>query len=155
MQSVNNRIFKTTKELTPFITEMINKEKSVQLTVTGNSMFPLFAHLRDSVVVRKSEQYKKYDIILYVRTNGDLILHRIVDVKDGVFYLCGDNQTLIEYPIYKEQVIGKVVSFTRKNKNSKINSFFPFIYSRLWCFNINLRPKVLRFLVKIWRRTRR
>ena len=60
---MNNRIFKPTRELAPFICEMINNGKSVQLTVTGNSMFPLFAHLRDSVVVKKAPYYKKYDII--------------------------------------------------------------------------------------------
>lgn len=152
---MNSRIFKTTKELTPFIKEMIDKEKSVQLTVTGNSMFPLFAHLRDSVVIKKSDNYGKYDIILYVRENGDLILHRIVKVKDEVFYLCGDNQTAIEYPIYKEQVIGKVVSFTRKNKNFDINGFIPWLYSRFWCINIKMRTPVIRFLIKIWRRIKR
>lgn len=148
---MNNRIFKTTKELAPFIKEMVDKEKQVQLTVTGNSMFPLFSHLRDSVVVKKTDDYKKYDIILYLRTNGDLILHRIVKVKDGVFYLCGDNQMVIEYPIFKEQVIGKVVAFTRKGREFQFDGFISRIYARFWCLNLKFRKHILRFALKIWR----
>ena len=152
---MNNRIFKPTRELTPFIKEMVEKDKKVQITVTGNSMFPLFSHLRDSVVIEKSSEYKKYDIILYVRKSGDLILHRIVNVKDGVFYLCGDNQTVIEYPIYPEQVIGKVVSFTRKEKQINFDSFVSKVYSYFWCLNIKMRKKILKVALGIWRKIKR
>lgn len=148
---MNNRIFKTTKELTPFIKEMIDKDKQVNLTVTGNSMFPLFSHLRDSVTVKKFNEYKKYDIILYVRKNEDLVLHRIVKVKNNEFYLCGDNQTLVEYPIYPEQVIGKVISFTRKGKVYLFNSFFSMLYARFWVMCLKIRRPLLKLALKIWR----
>lgn len=147
---MNNRIFKPTRELTPFIKEMIQNNKKVQLTVTGNSMFPLFVHLRDSVTVKRCENYKKYDIILYVRENGDLILHRIVKSKKDVFYLCGDNQTVIEYPIYKDQIIGKVISFNRKGKNFTIKNLIYDFYTFFWCINVKIRKPVLRFALKIW-----
>ena len=147
---MNNRIFKPTRELTPFIKEMIQNNKKVQLTVTGNSMFPLFAHLRDSVTVQGFDEYKKYDIILYVRKSGDLILHRIVKKHNDVFYLCGDNQTVIEYPIYKDQIIGKVVSFNRKGKDFEITNFLYQVYTFLWCLIIKIRKPVLRFALKIW-----
>ncbi len=147
---MNNRIFKPTRELTPFIKEMIQNNRRVQLTVTGNSMFPLLSHLRDSVTIEGCEDYKKYDIILYVRKNGDLILHRIVKRKKDVFFLCGDNQTVIEYPIYKEQIIGKVVSMKRKEKNFTTKNVFYGLYSFLWCINMKIRKPVLRFALKIW-----
>ena len=148
---MNNRIFKPTRELTPFIKEMVQNEKKVQITVTGNSMFPLFSHLRDSVVIEGANEYRKYDIILYVRKNGDLILHRIVKVKNNEFYLCGDNQTVVEYPIYKEQVIGKVISFTRKGKQIEFDSFFSKAYSVFWCMNIKMRKYLLKLALYIWR----
>ncbi|MBE7020288.1 MAG: helix-turn-helix transcriptional regulator [Ruminococcaceae bacterium] len=147
---MNNRIFKPTRELIPFITEMIRNNKKVQLTVTGNSMFPLLTHLRDSVTVKGSDNYKKYDIILYVRNNGDLILHRIVKVKKGIYYLCGDNQTVIEYPIYKDQIIGKVVSVKRKDKDFDINNIIYCLYSFFWCLNVKIRKPALRIALKIW-----
>ncbi|MBE7029041.1 MAG: hypothetical protein E7405_02190 [Ruminococcaceae bacterium] len=147
---MNNRIYKTTKELTPFIKEMLENNKSVQLTVTGNSMFPLFKHLRDTVTVKKTDDYKKYDIILYLRKNGELVLHRVVKVKDEVFYLCGDNQILIEYPIYKDQIMGKVTSFVRKGKSIKADSFISKFYAVFWCFLLKVRKPVIKALLKIW-----
>ena len=148
---MNNRNFKNKKKIAHFIKEMVDKEKQVQLTVTGNSMFPLFAHLRDSVVVKKAPYYKKYDIILYLRVNGDLVLHRIVKVKNKEFFLCGDNQTEIEYPIYENQVIGKVVSFTRKGKTVDIDSFISKVYAFIWCLILKIRRPVLKLAIKVWR----
>lgn len=149
---MNNRIYKTTAELTPFIKDMTKDGKSVRITVTGNSMFPLFTHLRDSVVVKKTDDYKKYDVILYLRTTGDLVLHRVVKKKDGVYYLCGDNQTVVEHPIYEDQIIAKVISYTRKGKEVEFKSFFNMLFARFWCLNIKLRKPVLLFALKVWRK---
>ena len=152
MQSVNNKIYKSTEELTPFITDMINSGKSVKLTVTGNSMFPLFAHERDIVEIKKCPVYRKYDIILYVRTTGTLVLHRIVKKKDGIFYLCGDNQLIVEHPIYEDQIIGKVIEYKRKGKIINSDSFINKLYSRFWCINIKLRKPLLLTALKIRRK---
>ena len=147
---MNNKVYKSTNELTPFISEVINNGKSVKLTVTGNSMFPLFTHERDIVEIKKSPVYRKRDVILYVRTTGDLVLHRIVKKKEGVFYLCGDNQTAVEFPIYEDQIIGKLISYERKGKASDCDSFLYRIYSFLWCVSIKLRKPVLRTMLKVW-----
>ena len=64
---MNNKIYKSTEVLTPFIMDMISKGKSVKLTVTGNSMFPLFCHEREIVEIQKCPVYRKYDIILYAK----------------------------------------------------------------------------------------
>ena len=74
----------------------------------------------------------------------------IVKKKDDVFYLCGDNQTVIEYPIYKNQIIGKVVSINRKGKDFGIKNIIYCLYSFFWCLNIKLRKPVLRYALKIW-----
>lgn len=145
---MNNKIFKTTRELTPFITDMIKRGKSVNITVTGNSMFPLFADTRDTALISKSDKYKRLDIILYLRDNGDLVLHRIVKKKKGIYHLCGDNQLTIEYPIYENQIIGKVVSFVRKGKNVKTSNIFYILYSYFWCLNIKLRKPLMKYALK-------
>ena len=148
---MNNKIYKSTEELTPFIIDMISKGKSVKLTVTGNSMFPLFCHEREIVEIRKCPVYRKYDIILYVRKSGELVLHRIVKVKDDVFHLCGDNQLVVEYPIYEDQIIGKVVSFNRKGKEYAFDSFFSKAYARIWCLSLKLRKPLMKLIFKIYR----
>lgn len=152
MLSVNNKIYKSTEELTPFITEMISSGKSVKLTVTGNSMFPLFTSERDIVEIKKCPVYRKYDIILYVRKTGSLVLHRVVKKKDGVFYLCGDNQTIVEHPIYEDQIIGKVVEYKRKDKTISSESFINKLYSHFWCINIKLRKPLLLAALKVYRK---
>ncbi len=148
---MNNRIYKSTKELTPFIIDMIGKGKSVKLTVTGNSMFPLFCNEREIVEIQKCPVYRKYDIILYVRTTGDLVLHRVVKKKDGIFYLCGDNQLVVEHPIYEDQIIGKVVSFNRKGKEYDFDSFLSKAYAFIWCFNIKLRKPLMKVIFMLYR----
>ena len=147
---MNNKIYKSTEELSPFISEVISSGKSIKLTVTGNSMFPLFTHERDTVEIRKSPVYRKYDIILYTRSSGELVLHRIVKKKKDFYCLCGDNQLVCEYPIYENQIIGKVVGFTRKGKQVSEDNFFNRLYSRFWCLSIKLRKPVLRTALKIW-----
>ena len=147
---MNNKIYKSTEELTPFITDVINSGKSIKLTVTGNSMFPLFSHERDVVEIRKFPVYRKYDIILYLRTDGTLVLHSIVKKRDDVFYLCGDNQLVVEYPIYENQIIGKVTEYKRKGRVISSDSFINKLYSRFWCLNIKLRKPVLRAALKVW-----
>ena len=52
------------KELAPVIEQSVNQGKQVKFTITGNSMFPLFANRRDQVIVEKAEDIKKYDIVL-------------------------------------------------------------------------------------------
>lgn len=145
---MNNKIFKTTRELTPFILDMIKRGKSVNITVTGNSMFPLFADTRDTALIAESDKYKKLDIILYLRDNGDLILHRIVKKKNETYYLCGDNQITVEYPIYDKQIIGKVISFVRKGKNVRTSNLFYILYSYFWCLNLNLRKPLMKYALK-------
>ena len=78
---MNNKIYKSTEELTPFIMEMISKGKSVKLTVTGNSMFPLFCHEREIVEIRKCPVYRKYDIITVSRPT-----EKSDNIKKGVYY---------------------------------------------------------------------
>ena len=148
---MNNFILKTTEDLTPFIQEVIGKGQSLKITVTGNSMFPLFSHMRDTVTLKQASHYKKYDIILYQRSNGELVLHRIVKKKGEVFFLCGDNQTMQEHPIYPDQVIARVTEFTRKGKNRSVSHALYRLYSFFWCLNLPLRKPVLLFALKLRR----
>lgn len=83
----------------------------------GTSMLPLINQGRDSVVLVKPEKTPAPgDIVFYLRENGQYVLHRIVDVQDGVYVLCGDNQIGLEYGIREEQIIGVVKSVFRGDK---------------------------------------
>jgi len=60
-------------------------------TFKGTSMMPLLKQDKDAVKLVKPDTLKKYDIVLFVRNNGDLVLHRIVKIRRDVFYIRGDN----------------------------------------------------------------
>ena len=143
-------------ELGPFIEESIKSGKKVKLTVTGDSMYPLFKSRIDTVVLAippKKDGYalcKKYDIVFYKRDNGRYILHRILKEKDGAFVIAGDNETVKEYPVRKEQIIAKVTGFIRKNKFHSSDELFYRIYAFLWVNLFSLRPLILRLSFKIY-----
>ncbi|MBU5450564.1 S24/S26 family peptidase [Acetivibrio sp. MSJd-27] len=147
----NEFLLKHITELSPIMEECLRSGKKVRLTVVGNSMFPLFSSKRDSVVLSKKESYRKYDIIFYRRENGACILHRIVAGRDGAFFLCGDNQTRLEYPVYPGQILGAVEAFQRKGKMCSIKSLSYRLYTVLWCAVRPLRPALLSAALKLRR----
>lgn len=147
----NEFLLKHITEISPVMEECLRSGKKVRLTVVGNSMFPLFSSRRDSVVLSEKKSYRKYDIIFYRRENGACILHRIVDGRDGVFFLCGDNQTQLEYPVYPEQIMGAVESFQRKGKTGSVRSVPYRLYTFFWCMVRPLRPALLSAALKLRR----
>ncbi len=99
----------------------------------GTSMLPLIVQGRDSVVlIRPENKPVRGDIIFYLRENGQYVLHRIVDVEDGMYVLCGDNQVSLEPGIREEQVIGVVKSVFRGEKCISKKTVGYGIYLFLW-----------------------
>ena len=87
--------------------------------VEGDSMMPLLDQHRDTVkIVPVSTELKKYDIPLYRRPNGKLVLHRIIKVEKNGFITCGDNRFRTEF-VPKEWVIAVAVGvFKGENYHS-------------------------------------
>lgn len=141
------------EKLEPAIREVVGAGGTVRLTVTGQSMFPTLIENRDSVVLVKPSKLKKGDIVLYQRQNGAYVLHRIVKIKNDEFYLCGDNQTAIEFPIYERQIFAVVSAIARKDKIISVTDKKYRIVSFIWSTFIPLRPFFLRTVVKMKRKT--
>lgn len=131
-------------EIAPVIKEVVDGGGNFTLGVTGISMCPLFWENRDSVILSKPDKIKKFDIILYKRSNGHFVLHRIVKIKNNIYSLCGDNQNVIEYPIYPEQVIAKVIGFIRKGKVYKTSDFIYKLYVFIWGHTLKCRKFMMR-----------
>ena len=135
--------------LAPLIEEKLQSGDSIEIIVTGNSMFPLFTTERDSVKLEQPKKLKKKQIAFYLRDNGQYILHRIIKIKGEDIYCAGDNQTEIEGPLKKEQFKGVVTEYVRKGKRRKVNCLWQKVYSFFWCLSIKNRKKFLRILFKI------
>lgn len=138
-------------ELAPVIEEIISRGGKFSLTVTGKSMFPLFIENRDSVVLEKAYTVRNHDVIFYRRDNGDYVLHRIVKIKNGELYLCGDNQMAVEYPVRYDQIIAKVSGFCRKGKNVSVKNIKYRFCVFCWCINVKWRPFIMKTFFKIKR----
>ena len=138
-------------------TPLLEIGKEIRFIVVGNSMRPVFINGRDKVTVSKPKKIKKRDIILYRRNDGSYVLHRVVGKGKLGFKLCGDNQTVIEYPVKREDIIAVVTSFERKGKEYSTRCLWYRIYSFLWCFIIPLRRfefKIAYGLKKIFKRSK-
>ena len=101
------------EDMMPLIRESFENGQSVRIYPYGISMLPMLCDGRDSVVLSKAEEIKKYDVVLYQRENGKYILHRVVKV--GETYTCiGDNQFVFDRGIRRDQIIAVCTAFTRK-----------------------------------------
>lgn len=84
--------------------------------VVSESMAPKI-NVNDIIVVKKgysSEQYKEGNIITYIRDDGELITHRIEEIRKigtlRTYITKGDNNEQPDsYPVTYEQIVGRVV----------------------------------------------
>lgn len=95
--------------LLPFIEEAFEKNATFKIPITGTSMNPLLYEKRDFVLIKKPEfPLEIGDIPLYRRKDGHFVLHRVVDMDEYGYVMCGDNQFILERGIKDENIIGVV-----------------------------------------------
>ena len=102
--------------------DIINEQGQLVYTNVGDSMYPLIKP-RDLLVIKKvTAPLKKNDIPLYKRDSGQYVLHRIVKIKNGEYYICGDNRAFIERGITDRHIIGVLTDIVREGKTIPVNS---------------------------------
>lgn len=104
------------EEIYPVIKETLQSGGTVELPITGTSMFPLLKAGRDTVIIKTDNAYSIGDIIFYRRDDGHFVLHRIVGTDENGYILCGDNQTMLEKNIENRHIIAKVTQIRRDGK---------------------------------------
>lgn len=102
------------------------------LKFRGVSMLPMLRQGKDSVELSPlSGKLKKYDLPVYLRSDGQYVMHRVVGVKDDYYICLGDNTLNFEI-VYPEQIIGVVSAFKRDEKRIEVSHLGYRIYCRLW-----------------------
>ncbi len=142
--------------------EALEKDGVFAIVPEGNSMWPTLKHRGQSVfIVKKTERLKKYDVALYYRKDKHLVLHRVVEVKDEGYIMCGDSMFYLE-PVKEENVLGVMEGFYKGKKYIKTSDKKYIKKSISWynhpkrrkfilaLFRINL--KIKGFLVKVYRK---
>ena len=131
-------------ELIPLIRECIESGHSVKMRVTGMSMQPLFFDRRDTVVLERADEIKKYDIVLHERANGHYILHRVLKVKGELLDIAGDFESQKEKNVHVSQVIARVTAFERNGIYHRADERKFMLYAVLWGILLPVRFPVLK-----------
>lgn len=144
-------------ELWPVMKEQIDSGKAVVFSPKGTSMLPLIRQNIDRVVLKKApEKLEKYDLPLYLRENGQFVLHRVVGADKDGYIMCGDNQFEREHGIKDEQILAlacglyrgdEYISFDDKKyisycKKRVINRRFYGVYFRTRRFAGRIKRKI-------------
>lgn len=143
------------EELMQQLPRLLQEAESVPLIISGNSMSPFLTHGRDTVYLSKvTEPLKKGDMILYRRASGAYILHRIYQVRDGVYDLVGDGQLGIEPGIRPEQVLAVVKTVRCNGKLLRKGSLRWEFFEHVWLQLLPLRPGIHRLYgaMTAWRK---
>lgn len=140
------------EELFSAVVQMLQEGYDAEFTVAGNSMWPLLAHGRDRVTLRKAEaaSLKKGDIVL-LQTQWGYLLHRITRMKNNMLQTTGDYNCDRDGFVPVENVLGRVVRFTRKGKQISCRNVIYRFCSWLWRVLFPVRP----FVLWLWFRIRR
>lgn len=89
--------------------------KSVELTVTGFSMNPIL-YEGDTVSVIPDNTYNIGDILVYIYNNEEILIHRLIEIKENIYYCKGDNALRME-KITVNEIFGKVSVIQRNGQN--------------------------------------
>lgn len=148
-----NRRTLSADELMPEYTELLAAGAKLPLVVSGASMLPFLYPGRDTVILDKADTAaKRGDVLLYCRTNGRYILHRVRGVDGEGLWFAGDAQDELEGPISPEQVKAKVTEVLRKGKTVKKGSILWWFYEKPWSLTFGHRKKLLALASRIRKR---
>lgn len=144
---MNTKIL-SAEEALPVIRDLLGKGIPCRMVVTGRSMKPFLKEKRDSVVIRPfTGKVKKGSILLYTRSSGSCVLHRVVKTGSSIL-MCGDAQTHTER-IEISQILGEVSEICSNGKSFSADSFRWILISRLWMASRPLRPFFFKTGAKI------
>ncbi len=143
-----NSIEVKTEEIFKVMQIAFENNQSFILKIRGTSMFPLLHNQKDLVRLNPiTSDLKKKDIVLYRRNDGAYVLHRIIKISNGIYSMAGDNQRIIETPIYREQILAIVTHLIKNNKeiDVKKNKKYRF-YTWFWCLSLFMRACILKII---------
>lgn len=126
--------------------EAIEKYGFYIATPIGTSMMPLLRERIDTVKLVSPNNIKKHDVVLYMRNDKTLVLHRIIRINKDEFTMCGDNQCILEKHVKRSQIIAVMEGFYRGEEYFPITNKKYQKYVRKIIFK---RPfKYIKYLIK-------
>lgn len=135
--------------------EILSRDGRLIYKTKGFSMQPMLYQNRDLVIIETFEgRLKPYDVALYKR-GRQYVLHRVLSVGDGVYYIRGDNTYSIE-TVPEGNVLGVLTAFVRNGKQHQVTERGYRFYSRFWhviyplrVFRLRFRSRLRKLLVRL------
>ena len=125
--------------------EILEKEGRLIYSNVGDSMQPLIRQGRDLLVIESPRgRLKKYDVPLYRRDSGQYVLHRVLQVREHDYVLCGENSWHKENGVTDRQILGVLTSVVRDGKELPVTDWRCRLYIHLWCGLFPLRALLLK-----------
>ncbi len=132
--------------------ELLRTEGRLIYSNVGDSMWPLIREGRDLLVIeRRPGRLRRYDVPLYRRDSGQCVLHRVLQVRENDYVICGDNRWRIETGVTDRQVLGVLTAVIRDGKELPVTDWRCRLYAHLWCDLFPLRAFLLRGIQKLKR----
>lgn len=149
---------------------LLKENKSIQFPPEGFSMYPfLNPDKGDQVVLTPfSEREPRVgDVILYRRdgepgtmdergyARGILVLHRVCRISGNGYYCVGDNQSLVEGPLRREQLLGVMTARIRGGRLTSERNILYRMYLWTWLLLRPVRDDIKRPIARIKRWVRK
>ena len=124
---------------------------ALPLIVTGGSMTPFLIPGRDTVYLSRLQRpARRGDILLYLRDNGEYILHRVWKVeRNGTYTIIGDSQMALEWGVRHDQVIAVVTAVVRKGQRMAPGDFWWEFFEKVWIRMVPFRGLLRRLYDRI------
>jgi len=123
--------------------ETLSKGGTVAFATNGRSMQPLL-HDGDTVTVKRMEDYKKGDLILFRKKDGGFVIHRIIKKKKELIFTQGDSLFEIDEPIKKEDILGAVTEIIYPEKTIKATDSRYKLYKFLYVSSLGKSLRLLK-----------
>ena len=100
---------------TPFVEDMLREGKTVQISLSGLSMFPFLMHGDIVLITSVTDKNLYKGAIVVFKINDRWIAHRLikVDANNNLLYTRGDGKSIKDKPVKIEQIKGIVVKIVK------------------------------------------
>ena len=129
------------------VEKILDDQGFIISSVKGDCMLPMLDETKDAVkIVSASEELEKYDLPLYRRPGGQLVLHRIIEVKKRHYITCGDNRRGLE-KVPRRWVVGVLEGFFKDGEYVSATDKKYVEYVKEHCKSIKDREIIVRHSV--------
>ena len=103
-------------EAVPLIEQVVSGGGVFSLKAQGVSMQPTIRGGSDIMKLGKLDTPEKHDIVLYRRSGGEYVLHRIVGSCGEGYVLCGDSQITLERGVLRQDMLARLIAIEREGR---------------------------------------